>query len=249
MTSRGKPMLIIFDLVSTLTNAGPRYVRAFQDVCAENGIAPPDEEKILSMLGNKSLSEITDAFAGPLEKKQKDAFMHSCNNACDTILNHADWHETLYPNAREMVETLHQRGITLGIFTGTREDAMENQLAYHRITDKFPPRYRRGKDNTRDTNKTSQELKAEQLAAIATQFRQDTGKDAPVLVVGDSSADAEAATKAGLAFIGFAENGRKKQALEKAGVTKIVSDLGELPALLDRVQPVQTAAPTLNKPS
>lgn len=184
-------MLIIFDPVSTLTNAGPRYVCAFQEVCKENGIAAPDEEEILSLLGNKNLSEITDTFAGPLEKDRKESFMHSCNQACDIILNRDDWHETLYPHVRETVEVLHQRGMALGIFTGTREDAMENQLAYHGIMDKFDPLYRRGKDNTRDAGKTSKDLKTEQLNAIVAQFRKDSGSDnVIVLVVGDSSADA-----------------------------------------------------------
>ena len=236
MSKQSKHILVIFDLVSTLTDAGPRYVRAFQQVCAENGVVPPDEEEILAMLGNKNLSEITDLFAGKLGQEQKASFMDSCNNTCDALLNRPDWHETLYPHVREAVTALHQHGATLGIFTGTREDAMENQLNYHGIADLFDSRYRRGKDNARDAGKTSDALKTEQLGAIVAQFRKDKGAaEVCVVIVGDSSADAKAAANLGFAFIGFAENDKKKDRLEKAGVKTIISDFSALDAVVQGV--------------
>jgi len=229
MAKQPNNILVIFDLVSTLTDAGPRYVRAFQQVCAENGVAPPDEEEILAMLGNKNLSEITDLFAGQLGQDKKASFMDSCNKTCDTLLNRPDWHETLYPHVREAVTALHQRGVTLGIFTGTREDAMENQLNYHGIAEIFDTRYRRGKDNARDAGKTSDVLKTGQLNAIVAQFRKNKGVDeALVIIVGDSSADAQAAANLGFAFIGFAENDKKRERLEKAGVKTIISNFRDL---------------------
>ncbi|MBI3442135.1 MAG: HAD family hydrolase [Proteobacteria bacterium] len=232
-------VLVIFDLISTLTNAGPRYIRAFQAVCEKNGISPlPNEEDLIAMLGNKNLSEITDQFAGSLEKSKKVSFMDSCNQECDAILNRADWHETLYPHVREAAEALHQRGITLGIFTGTREDAMENQIAYHGIADMFETRYRRGKDNARDAGKTSDFLKTEQLSAIVAQFKQDAGNEnVVVIVVGDSTADAKAAANLGLSFVGFAENECKKGHLERAGVKIIINYLSDLTDIVDRLHP------------
>jgi phosphoglycolate phosphatase-like HAD superfamily hydrolase len=234
MAERPNNVLVIFDLVSTLTDAGPRYVLAFQQVCAENGVTPPAEEEILTLLGNKNLSEITDLFAGKLEQDKKASFMNSCNNTCDALLNRPDWHETLYPHVREAVTLLHSHGVTLGIFTGTREDAMENQLHYHGIADLFDARYRRGKDNARDAGKTSDALKTEQISAIVAQFRKDKGaNEVTVVIVGDSSADARAAANLGFSFIGFAENSKKREQLKKAGVTNIISDFSILDKVID----------------
>ncbi|MBI1214978.1 MAG: HAD hydrolase-like protein [Alphaproteobacteria bacterium] len=229
-------LLIIFDLVSTLTDAGPRYAKAFQEVCAQNGIAPPTAEEVLEQLGNKNLKEITGLFAPGLDAEGRKDFMSSCNNACDALLNRPGWHEGLFPNVREAVETLALRGVTLGIYTGTREDAMQQQLEYHGLESLFDPRYRSGKDNERDAGKSSDVLKAEQLREIVAQFRADAGdENAPVVVIGDSSADAKAAAAQGLLFIGFAADEKKKQKLEAAGVTGFISDFGQMPDLAQRL--------------
>src|SRR5690606_4866816 len=114
-----RPTLVVFDLVSTLTDAGARYAKAFRDTCAENGVTPPDDADVLSLLGNKNLKEITETFAGEMDEEKKKAFMASCNHACDALLNDKEWHEALYPHAREAVKALHAAGFALGIFTGT----------------------------------------------------------------------------------------------------------------------------------
>lgn len=233
--AQDKGVLIIFDLVSTLTDAGPRYVQAFTEVCESRGHGTPDREEVLSMLGNKNLGEITERFVGKLDDAEKKNFMASCNQACDALLSRPGWREELYPNVREAVEALHLRGATLGIYTATREDAMDLQLKYHGIRKEFDARYIRGKDNTRDAGKTNSVLKTDQLNAIIASYRHDQGSNAPVIVIGDSEADAKAAEKSGLLFIGFAVNEKKKAELENAGVKNIVADFGELPDLVDRL--------------
>lgn len=233
--ARDKGVLIVFDLVSTLTDAGPRYVQAFSDVCEQAGHGKPDAAEVLSMLGNKNLSEITDHFTGRMDEAAKKQFMAQCNQACDALLVRPGWREELYPNVREAVEALHNRGATLGIYTGTREDAMEAQLKYHGIRKEFDPRYIRGKDNVRDAGRKNSELKTAQLQSIVSQYREDQGFDAPVIVIGDSEADAKSAQALGLYFVGFAVNDTKRAALEKAGVGAIVADFGDLPDLVDRL--------------
>lgn len=233
----GKNVLILFDLVSTVTDAGARYAQAFQDVCRSRGVNVPEQEEILEMLGNKNLSEIIDYFLGPMPQDEKKALMFSCNNACDALLYRPDWHEALYPGVREVAEALTQDGATLGIFTGTREDAMQAQLSYHGLTFLFDAAYTRGKDNTRDAGKDSDTLKAEQINSLVAQFRKETGgKDGVVIIVGDSESDATAAAQAGHAFIGFAPDETKKNRLEKAGVFVIISDFGDLAPEIERLK-------------
>lgn len=231
-----KSSLVIFDLISTLTDAGPRYVQAFAKVCEDAGYTAPEAETLLGMLGDKNLSEITDRFAPGLDPQQKQAFMGNCNKACDALLNRDDWHEKLYPHVREAAETLRLRGHALGIFTGTREDAMHNQLAYHGIEHLFDAEYLRGKDNARDAGKKSEALKTEQLTAIAGAFRKDTNNaNAPAVVIGDSESDAKAAASLGFSFIGFAANETKRKKLALAGVTLIFTDFADLPDMVERL--------------
>ncbi len=234
--ARDSGVLVIFDLVSTLTDAAPRYVQAFAEVLEKHGVPAPAPAEVTAMLGNKNLSEITDHFVGPLQPADKKQFMADCNTACDILLTRPGWREHLFPHVREAIETMKLRGLTLGIYTGTREDALAAQLGYHKLQDLFDARYLRGKDNTRDAGKKNDQLKADQLISIVNQFRVDQGGDKPVIVIGDSSADAAAAASLGLYFIGFAADDKKLVQLQQAGVRAIIRDFGDLPDLIDRLQ-------------
>jgi phosphoglycolate phosphatase len=234
MTDVAPKALVVFDLVSTLTDAGPRYVRAFADVCAAHGYAPPPDEEILEMLGNKSLPDIVRHFIGDLPEQSCKAFMQDCNHTCDALLRHPDWDERLFPHVREAVETLCLMGVTLGIYTGTREDALAAQLDYHGLRGYFDPRYVRGKDNLRDAGIRTADLKAAQLADIVAAFRKEAGERAIVVVIGDSAADAAAAAALGLDFAGFAVDDRKKAQMTAAGAGNIMRDFADLPDLVMR---------------
>lgn len=228
-----KNLLIVFDLVSTLTDAGPRYVHAFVDVCKQYDYPVPDENEVMDMLGNKNLKEIMAHFIGPLTDDSQSKFMNSCNTSCDSLLFEDDWNESLFPNVKKTLKRLHKKGFELGIYTGTRENALNDQINYHGIADLFDPRYIRGKDNERDAGLSVKELKAMQLKSLVDQHREDCQQqNAPVLVIGDSIADAESAAEHGFHFIGYAENDRKKANLEKSNVSTLMTDFADLPYLL-----------------
>jgi phosphoglycolate phosphatase-like HAD superfamily hydrolase len=234
MTAQAPKALVVFDLVSTLTDAGPRYVRAFADVCAAHGYPVPPDAEILDMLGNKSLPDIMRHFVGELPEEARKLFMQDCNNTCDALLHRPDWEEHLFPHVREAVETLGLMGVTLGIYTGTREDALSAQLDYHDLRGFFDPQYIRGKDNIRDAGIKTADLKAAQLVDIVAAFRRDAGDNAVIVVIGDSAADAAAAAKLGLDFAGFAPDARKKAQMEAAGVQHIMRDFADLPDFVMR---------------
>lgn len=240
MSLRKQNVLVVFDLVSTLTDAAPRYLQAFADVCKAYGKPAPSMEELREMLGNKNLGQITDHFIGPLDDDAKKKFMGDCNTACDALLTMPHWEENLYPHVAEAIEVLALRGVTLGIYTGTREDALEAQLAYHGIGDFFDRRFVRGKDNARDAGKSNRDLKAAQLLDIVTAFQAQAGQEnAAVIVIGDSRADAQAAADAGLLFAGFAAEDQKRDKMAAAGVQNIMRDFGDLPDLVDRlIRPV-----------
>jgi phosphoglycolate phosphatase-like HAD superfamily hydrolase len=233
--AKDKGVLIVFDLVSTLTDAAPRYVQAFVEAAEAAGAPAPDRDLLASMLGNKNLGEITDHFIGKMDEAERKKFMGQCNQSCDALLTRPGWQEHLFPNVREAVQALHLQGATLGIYTGTREDAMELQLKYHDLSPEFDRRYIRGKDNERDAGKKTGDIKQDQLKSIVASYRADQGFDAPVIVIGDSAADAAAAAKEGLFFIGFAVNDKKKEEMQNASVKIVITDFGQLPDLVDRL--------------
>jgi phosphoglycolate phosphatase-like HAD superfamily hydrolase len=227
--------LVIFDLVSTLTDAGPRYAKAFTDVCNEFGFRPPSEDEILKDLGNKNLKQIIEDHIGELPEDRQKEFMDKCNTCCDTMLYNVHWHERLFPGVRKTLRSLSENGFVLGVYTGTRDDALDDQLRYHNVYEYFDPRLIRAKNNDRDGFIDSNTLKKQQLRSIVSQVE----KELPhlkhqILVVGDSVADYEAAKATGLDFIGFAQDEKSRQRLNSAGVKKIFSHFSELEPLVSK---------------
>jgi len=220
----GKP-LILFDLVSTLTQAGPRYAQAYIRMCQAWGMTPPAQDDILEALGEKNLKQIIAEFTPGLPAENIGKFMSDCNNACDAILADKSWSEDLYPHARETLAALRASGCTLGIFTGSRESAMTKQVEYHALDVLFDADFMRGKDNVRDGMVRNDELKARQITQMAAKH------GGPVIVVGDGMADLSAAKSAGVLFVGFAD-GARADALRKNGAVATFCDYDQLPGII-----------------
>jgi phosphoglycolate phosphatase-like HAD superfamily hydrolase len=193
-----KPV-ILFDLVSTITDAGPRYAAAYLRMAAAYNLPVPTEEDILSELGQRNLHEIIRIHSPDLPVEKIGDFMNDCNSACDSLLYNVRWIERLFPDVREALSGLKDRGYTLGLYTGTREDAMMAQLNYHNILSYFDADLLRGKDNIRDQARDTQTLKSEQIASLRA-----ARLGRAVIVVGDTMSDYQAAKANGANFVGFA---------------------------------------------
>ena len=222
------PMLILFDLVSTITDAGPRYAQAYMDVAAQYNLKVPSRSAILNELGQRTLVEIIQIHSPDLPTEKIEAFMDDCNGTCDTMLERADWVEVLYPHARETLQILAAQNHKLGLYTGTRRDAAEDQIAYHGLENIFPASMVRAKDNTRDADQNSQTIQTEQVARL---IRDNPGS--PVLVIGDSVSDYHAAQASGAAFIGFANTQKNVFRFAAAGVTAVFTSFERLPGMIN----------------
>jgi phosphoglycolate phosphatase len=231
--------LILFDLVSTLTQAGPRYAQAYIRMCQAWGFAPPGMDDILSALGEMNLKQIIATYTPGLPADNIGKFMSDCNQTCDAILDDKSWEEELYPHAHETLATLRDEGYRLGIYTGTRESAMQKQVAYHGLDAYFDADFMRGKDNVRDGMVRNDELKARQIAHMA------ANHGGPVIVVGDGMADLTAAKTAGVMFVAFAA-GERAAALRNAGAVAVFDDYAQLPGIIAqllRPAPAPSARP------
>ena len=230
--------LILFDLVSTITDAGPRYAEAYAKMAEAYHLPVPEKGDILEELGQRNLKDIIRIHSPDLPPEKIPGFMNDCNRACDAMLYDVHWIEALFKNVREALAELNQKGFTLGLYTGTREDAMEAQLRYHNIAQYFDRDLLRGKDNIRDAEKDTQGLKIEQMASIIAAFAKKTGQNAEAVrkntvVVGDTLSDYEAAKTNGLRFAGFAETEDKMQKFTASGIRAAFRDYKTAPGFLN----------------
>lgn len=231
------PTLIIFDLVSTLTDAGPRYAKAYRDVCISHGLPAPETGHILEALGDKNLRQIIADYSPDLQPAQIPAFMNACNTYCDNLLDSGSWVEHLMPDVGASLYDLTAKGYTLGIYSGTREDAIHAQIAYHGIGAYFDNALIRGKDNARDAGLSSADLKAQQIAGIAAQFALRHNADSDILVVGDSLSDLEAARAVDCRFVGISPRTSTARRLHDAGAHWILPSVDVLARTLPAIAP------------
>ncbi len=241
--SQTVPLLILFDLVSTITDAGPRYAQAYIDVAAQYNLAIPARRDILNELGQRTLAEIIKIHSPTLPLDKISAFMNDCNDTCDTMLERADWIEELYPDVRATLQVLNTPQHKLGLYTGTRRDAAADQLRYHGLEEIFPPAMVRAKDNIIDADKNSLTIKTEQIASLI--------RDNPagrVIVIGDSISDYQAAQANNADFIGFANTQKNVFRFAAAGVQSVFTLYERLPGLINVIAaPSQKITPPLMK--
>ena len=229
--------LILFDLVSTITDAGPRYAEAYVRMAEAYNLPLPEKSDILDELGQRNLKDIIRIHSPDLPAEKIQAFMGDCNNACDSMLYDVRWIEALFKDVREALKTLNENNYTIGLFTGTREDAMEAQLRYHNIAQYFDADLLRAKDNIRDAAKDTQMLKIEHIESIIKTFAKKTRQDEALvrrntIVVGDTLSDYEAAKANQTGFAGFAETDDKAQKFINGGVRAVFTAYKNAPAFL-----------------
>lgn len=245
--------LILFDLVSTITDAGPRYAEAYVKMAEAYNLPLPERDDILSELGQRNLKDIIRIHSPDLPAEKLQNFMSDCNNACDSMLYDVHWIEALFDGAREALAALNDAGFVLGLYTGTREDAMDAQLRYHNIARYFDSALLRAKDNIRDAAKDTQSLKNEHIDSLIKAFAAKYGQDENVarrntVVVGDTLSDFESAKINNTAFVGFAETEKKMQDFTSAGVRAAFRDYSGAAALLSGLfNPDMLKAPKISQ--
>ena len=225
--SKNVGTLILFDLVSTITDAGPRYAQAYLDISEQYNLPAPTKRAILNELGQRTLKEIIDIHSPGLAADKIPAFMQDCNSACDAMLNDASWVEQLFPDVKETLTELQAQGYRLGLYTGTRKEAAVDQLRYHQLETIFPEGMIRAKDNITDEGKNSETIKLEQIGSL---IRDNPAKH--IVVVGDSVTDYHAARNNGASFIGFANTPKDVFHFANAGVTAVFTRYERLAGLI-----------------
>ena len=168
--------LIVFDLISTLIDSAPRYVEAYIRTCEDFGHSKiPERPTLTKMLGDKNLKEIVSTYSPEVQDHQLPDFMQSCNIMCDRLLTESDWSDKLYSDTVETLRSLKNAGHEMGVFTGTREDAMTAQIYYSNLTSFFNARLMEGKNNEREGILDSVALKTSQLRRIRSNFQRMGG--------------------------------------------------------------------------
>jgi phosphoglycolate phosphatase len=214
--------LVIFDCDGTLVDSQHMIVRAMTEAYGAHGLALPEREVLLSVIG-LSLTEAFTKLGGgdaqfpvaSLAEHYRDAF-HAMRAPGSPV-------EPLYPGAAEAVTALARRDdVVLGIATGKSQRGVRLVLKHHGLLDHFI------------TIKTADDAPSKPDPGMVTQAMREAGiAAANTVVVGDTVFDIAMARAAGAAAIGVTWGYHPGAALAEAGAQIVIDDFAKLLPALD----------------
>jgi phosphoglycolate phosphatase-like HAD superfamily hydrolase len=221
--------IALFSLVSTLTDSGPRYAKAYIEACSLYDLTPPSEEDLLDALGEMSLGAIIEKFNPTLPLSLLKKFMTTCNNYCSSMLESEGFVENTFPYVHEILTTLKDDGVTLGLFTGTRISAADQQIKHHRLTEFFNENLIRAKSEDMGEDIKSKDLKSLQVRSLKNEFAKMCGHtDFKMVIIGDSMSDYEVAHENDCVFVAYGHSERQIERMKSEGVQNIITDYRQL---------------------
>jgi phosphoglycolate phosphatase len=212
--------LVVFDCDGTLVDSQRLIVDCVQEVFAGEGLAVPTAEAIRRIVG-LSLVEAVDrlmggadpAHAAVVAERYKDVFMR--RRLAGPV------EEPLFPGARELLETLQERGLLLGIATGKAMRGLRHVLATHRLETRFV------------TLQTADRHPSKPHPAMLRAAMAETGaRSEETVLVGDTTFDIEMARAAGALPVGVAWGNHPPDELHRAGAVAVLERFDGLLRLL-----------------
>lgn len=214
--------LVIFDCDGTLVDSQHMILAALGAAYAAHGLAMPERERALSIIG----LSLTEAFTvlgegdsrfpvASLAAHYRDAF-HALRDSGRQM-------EPLYPGAAEAVAALARRDdVVLGIATGKSQRGVRLVLTHHGLLQRFL------------TIKTADDAPSKPDPGMVTAAMNEAGVAAKdTVVVGDTVYDMAMAHAAGAAAIGVTWGYHARAALIEADATAVIDDFAALMPTLD----------------
>lgn len=212
--------LIVFDVDGTIIDSQNIIVACINRAYEIVGLPAPERAKALSIVGLSlpSAFSVLVGRDGPIEKMTaayKEAYAGYRMSASIA--------SPFFDGARELIETLGKRDdLMLGIATG------KSRRGVNFIFEKY------GWEKFFATVQTADDAASKPDPEMLQRAMSETGVEAEkIVMIGDTTFDMEMAARAGVRSIGVTWGYHDRTALEEQGAEALVSDYGELGAVLE----------------
>jgi phosphoglycolate phosphatase len=218
-----RPELVMFDLDGTLVETAPEIADAVNDTLRQFGWAEIDEAQVARWIGHGTGALLVEAVAMATGTTAEQVRSSERLAAIGTVYEH--WYAArcgtrsrLYPQVRETLAALRQRGTRLAIVTNKETRYTDRVLAAHDLQAAF--------DSVvcGDTLSTRKPDPAGVLACL----RQFGVPPERALFVGDSSIDVATARHAGVPVWLLPYGYNMGQTVESASPDRVITDLSAL---------------------
>jgi phosphoglycolate phosphatase len=216
--------LVIFDCDGTLVDSQHMIVTAMTEAYGTHGLALPERETLLSVIG-LSLTEAFTALGNGDVRFPVASLAEHYRLAFHAMRERGERMEPLYPGAADAIGALVRRDdVVLGIATGKSQRGVRLVLTHHGLIDHFI------------TIKTADDAPSKPDPGMVIAAMREAGVDAAnTVVVGDTVYDIAMARAAGVAAIGVTWGYHRAAALAEAGAFAVIHDYGGLIPALDKL--------------
>ncbi len=221
---------IIFDVDGTLLDTNAAHVEAWRRAFETNGFMVA-ADRIAPEIGKGGDLLVGSVLGQSAEDEHGDTLREAYGEAFLDITAHE--HFTVFPQVRELLQTLRERGLTLAIATSADKkyfEALQKSAGINleELVDLVT------------TNDDAENSKPEPDLVLATAKKLNLSP-AQCAMLGDTPHDAQACKRAGVVCLGVESGGHSPEKLRAAGARAVWRDTGELLSHLDEA--LETASP------
>ncbi len=216
--------LVLFDCDGTLVDSHHNIATAMRQAFEAVGVPYPGDEATRRVIG-LSLPEAVRPLAPEAGPEIWERLSDAYREAFFALRQQPDFHEPLFPGAREAIEALAERDdVLLGIATGKARRGLEVLLDRFDLRDFFV------------TTQTADDAPSKPHPGMVLRAIEETGADpARTVLVGDTTHDMLMAANAGTRGLGVKWGYHPPDELRRAGAREIASRFNDVPPLVEKV--------------
>ncbi len=216
--------LVLFDCDGTLVDSHHNIATAMRQAFEAVGVPYPGDEATRRVIG-LSLPEAIQPLAPDAGPDMWDRLSDAYREAFFALRQQPDFHEPLFPGAREAIEALAKRDdVLLGIATGKARRGLEVLLDRFGLRDFFV------------TTQTADDAPSKPHPGMVLRAIEETGADPTrTVLVGDTTHDMLMAANAGTRGLGVEWGYHPPDELRRAGAREIASRFNDVPPLVEKV--------------
>ena len=216
--------LVVFDCDGTLADGHHLLMNALNMAYEHLEVSAPDALRVRQGIG-LPLEAIIGDVTPEISTNQCAELARLCIKNLHLLRDQESYTEPLYPFVKEALRALDDIGIVMGIATGKGIRGLNHVLDFHEIAHFFT------------TLQTPDRAPGKPHPGMLENAMNETGaRPENTVMVGDTTYDMEMAVNAGVHAIGVDWGYHEVAALRAVGARSVLTQIGDLPALLDELR-------------